>query len=188
MDKLSQLSLQMTNSIPEDLSSNARRESESGDKKLNNGRKDSSPPVSPPKYSPEPSSANEDKEDRTPSPRKSDGSHQVNGSPRLPQAPVDLPVTSSAASFAAAVAALGGNPLSSGGPSPLMFPGFPGLLPPAGAFPGHLLGGPGGPPASSAAGSVLSQLALAGSHGFNPLGLPGMPGGPGAPGVRPMSK
>ena len=170
---------------------------------MNNGRKNSSrspPPgtVSPPKFSPDPEDDNnQDKERSQSPPRKINGSPTL---PKLPQTPVELPIpisttSVSASSIEAAVAAAGaaaavlqrggpGGP--NGSPNPLLFPGFPGLLPPTGAFPG-LLGAASGAPPVSSANSVLSQLAFANpGAAFNPLGLP-LPGTPGGPGIRPMA-
>ena len=183
MEKLGQLSSLLADrtlpladrTLPEDLSRRSEDKSP-----VNNGRKDSaSPAVSPPKFSPEPESSQE----KEMSPKKP----EINGTGL--KIPVSGVPTSSGA-FQAAMAALerGSNPMSNPG---MMFPGFPGLLPPTGAFPGQLPGllSAHSPPVSGA-GSVLSQLALAGNPAaaaFNPLGLP-LPGSPGAPGGRPMSK
>merc|ERR1712004_20658 len=145
MEKLGQLSNLLADSraslpVPEDLS----RRSEDKSPPVNNGRKESaSPAVSPPKFSPEP-----------------ENSHKTEMSPKKPELngsslkiPVSSAVPTSAGMFSAAAAAAaalersGSNPM---GPSGMMFPGFPGLLPPTGAFPGHLLSQ--SPPVSGGAG------------------------------------
>lgn len=61
----------------------------------------------------------------------------------------------------------------------MMFPGFPGLLPPSGSYPGSL------PPASAAsiAAALAGGLPAGGPSPFNPLGLP-LPGSPMAPSGR----
>lgn len=186
MEKLGQLSNLLADRaslpVPEDLS----RRSEDKSPPVNNGRKESasSPAVSPPKFSPEPENSHK--------PEMSPKKPELNGSSL--KIPVSSAVPTSAGMFSALAAlerSSGSNPM---GPSGMMFPGFPGLLPPTGAFPGHLLSQ--SPPVSVGAGSVLSQLALAGNPGaFNPLGLPGLRGLPGVPGVPvsqagglPMSK
>ena len=177
MDKLSQI---LDNrSIPEDLSS---RKSDS--KSPLNGRKDSSgsPAVSPPKFSPEPPTSGDDKDKERDSPAK------VNGL-KLPMTtqplPFDLPVSSpSAFSAAAAAAAFSAAALDrTGGPPNMMFPGFPGLLPPSGSYPGSL------PPASAAsiAAALAGGLPAGGPSPFNPLGLP-LPGSPMAPSGRQICK
>ena len=186
MEKLGQLSNLLADSragIPEDLSRRSEDKSP-----VNNGRKESaSPAVSPPKFSPEPENSHKPEMS---SPKKPE---QINGSSL--KIPVSSAVPTSAGMFSAAAAAAAAAALERSGsgpmaPSGMMFPGFPGLLPPTGAFPGHLLSQ--SPPVSGGAGSVLSQLALAGNPAaFNPLGLPGLPGVPPvsrAAGGLPMSK
>ena len=90
--------------LPEDLSATSRKEDDKSPARtpapINNGRKNSSspPPVSPPKFSPDPEI--QDKERSQSPPRK------INGSPfpvlpRLPQTPVDMPVCTSAAAISA---------------------------------------------------------------------------------------
>ena len=163
-------------SIPEDLSSPLRKHDFDTDKKS---------PMSPPKFSPESLQAS------SPNPpgRDSDSrsSRSVNGkSPGLGSSPVD-PLTSPASKAAAVAAAAAAMDFpgqrsnvtaaaaAAAAASSLLFPGFPGLIPPGAGFHNPLLAA-----AASGAGpnppNALSQLGASSLNpAFNPLGLP-LPG------------
>ena len=135
-------------------------------------RKDS-PPVSPPKFSPEPPSV--------PSPDRS----RLNGkSPGLVSSP-DLSQAAKAAAAAAAMDPRGSAAAAAAAAaaaSSLLFPGLPGLIPPGASFPNPLLAAAAGPPPPPL--SQLNSSSLTGPA-FNPLGLP-FPSG--VPGTRRKSK